>query len=113
MPSPPRRPRAPGTTPAQRSALLPDVPTLAESGFKGFEAVTWFGVLAPAGTPPEAVRLLTREATEFSRSPAMRERLAGAGLEPSSVCGDAFAAQIGREIEANTRIAKELNLKAE
>lgn len=97
----------------QRSSLLPDVPTFEEAGVKGFVIDTWYGLLAPAGTPPEAVRLLTREATEFSRSPAMRERLAGAGLEPSSVCGDAFAAQIGREIEANTRIAKELNLKAE
>lgn len=97
----------------QRSSLLPDVPTFEEAGVKGFVIDTWYGLLAPAGTPPEAVRLLTREATEFSRSAAMRERLAGAGLEPSSVCGDAFAAQIGREIEANTRIAKELNLKAE
>lgn len=97
----------------QRSSLLPEVPTFEEAGVKGFVIDTWYGLLAPAGTPPEAVRLLTREATEFSRSAAMRERLAGAGLEPSSVCGDAFAAQIGREIEANTRIAKELNLKAE
>jgi tripartite-type tricarboxylate transporter receptor subunit TctC len=97
----------------QRSSLLPDVPTFEEAGVKGFVIDTWYGLLAPAGTPPDAVRLLTREATEFSRSAAMRERLAGAGLEPSSVCGDAFAAQIGREIEANTRIAKELNLKAE
>ena len=70
-------------------------------------------LLAPAGVPPESVRLLTREATEFSRLPAVRERLAAAGLEPSSVCGDAFAAQIAREIDANARIARELGLKAE
>ncbi|MEN9627578.1 MAG: hypothetical protein RJA10_805 [Pseudomonadota bacterium] len=97
----------------QRSALLPEVPTFEEAGIKGFVVDTWYGLLAPAGTPPEAIRMLTREATEFSRSPAMRERLAGAGLEPSSVCGDAFAAQIVREIDVNARIARELNLKAE
>ena len=97
----------------QRAALLPDVPTFEEAGVKGFVIDTWYGLLAPAGTPAEALRLLTREATEFARSPAVRERLAGAGLEPGGLCGDAFASQIGREIEANTRIARELNLKVE
>ncbi|MEY4749192.1 MAG: hypothetical protein RIQ60_1406 [Pseudomonadota bacterium] len=97
----------------QRSALLPEVPTFEEAGVKGFVVDTWYGLLAPAGTPPDALRVLTREATEFSRSATMRERLANAGLEPASVCGEAFAAQIAREIDTNTRIARELNLKAE
>lgn len=97
----------------QRSVLLPDVPTFEEAGVKGFVVDTWYGLLAPAGTPPDAIRLLTREATEFARSPATRERLTGAGLEPSSVCGDAFTAQIVREIDVNARIARELTLKAE
>lgn len=98
---------------AQRSALLPEVPTFDEAGVKGFVVDTWYGLLAPAGTPTEALRVLTRAATEFSRSELMRERLAGAGLEPASVCGDAFAAQIAREIDVNTRLAQALNLKAE
>lgn len=97
----------------QRSALLPDVPTFEEAGVKDFVVDTWYGLLAPAGTPADVLRVLTREATEFSRSPAVRERLAGAGLEPGGVCGDAFAQQIAREIESNTRVARELNLKAE
>ena len=97
----------------QRSALLPDVPTFEEAGVKGFVIDTWYGVLAPAGTPPDALRALTREATEFSRSAAMRERLAGAGLESGGLCGEPFAAQIAREIEANARIARELKLKVE
>lgn len=97
----------------QRSALLPDVPTFEEAGVKGFVVDTWYGLLAPAGTPADALRLLSREAQEFSRSPTVRERLAGAGLEPGGQCGEPFAAQISREIEANTRIARELNLKAE
>lgn len=97
----------------QRSSLLPDVPTFEEAGVKDFVVDTWYGLLAPAGTPADVLRVLTREATEFSRSPAVRERLAGAGLEPGGVCGDAFAQQIAREIESNTRVARELNLKAE
>ncbi|GAA0760012.1 tripartite tricarboxylate transporter substrate binding protein [Ideonella azotifigens] len=97
----------------QRSALLPDVPTFEEAGVKGYSIDTWYGLLAPAGTPAGAIQVLTREATEFSRSAALRERLAGAGLEPANVCGDAFAAQIAREIDSNTRIAHDLNLKAE
>lgn len=97
----------------QRSALLPEVPTFEEAGVKGFVVDTWYGLLAPAGTPADALRLLSREAQEFSRSPGVRERLAGAGLEPGGPCGEPFAAQISREIEANARIARELNLKAE
>jgi tripartite-type tricarboxylate transporter receptor subunit TctC len=97
----------------QRSALAPEVPTFEEAGVKGFVIDTWYGLLAPAGTPPEVLQKLTREATEFARSPTTRERLAGAGLEPANSCGEPFAAQIGREIEANTRLARELNLKAE
>ncbi|ACB32987.1 conserved hypothetical protein [Leptothrix cholodnii SP-6] len=97
----------------QRSALLPQVPTFEEVGIKGFVIDTWYGLLAPAGTPVEALRVLTREANDFARSPAVRERLAGAGLEPQGVCGEPFVAQIAREIDANTRIARELNLKTE
>ncbi len=67
----------------------------------------------PVGTPPEAQRVLAREAGDFARAAAVRERLATAGLEPQGLCGDAFGAQILREIDANTRIARELNLKAE
>lgn len=97
----------------QRSALLPQVPTFEEAGVKGFVIDTWYGLMAPAGTPPDALRTLEREASEFGNSPATRERLLAAGLEPQTVCGDAFAAQLVREIESNTRLARELNLKAE
>jgi tripartite-type tricarboxylate transporter receptor subunit TctC len=94
-------------------ALLPQVPTFDEVGVKGYVIDTWYGLLAPAGTPPEAIRVLTREATEFAQSPAVRERLAGAGLEPQGSCGEPFSAQLAREIDANARLARELNLKAE
>jgi hypothetical protein len=57
--------------------------------------------------------VLQREATSFGQSPAVRERLLGAGLEPQTVCGDPFAAQLKREVDTNTKLARELNLKAE
>lgn len=97
----------------QRSPLLPQVPTFEEAGVKGFVIDTWYGLLAPAGTPADAIRVLAKEANEFARAPGVRERLASAGLEPHGVCGEPFAAQIAREIEANARIARELNLKVE
>jgi tripartite-type tricarboxylate transporter receptor subunit TctC len=97
----------------QRSALLPQVPTFEEAGVKGFVVDTWYGLIAPAGTPADVLHRLEQEATAFGRTQAMGERLLAAGLEPQTVCGDAFAAQIGREVEANTRLARELNLKAE
>ena len=97
----------------QRSALLPQVPTFEEAGVKGFVVDTWYALMVPAGTPGEVTRALEREAGEFGRSPVMRERLLGAGLELQTVCGEPFAAQISREIEANTRLARELDIKAE
>jgi tripartite-type tricarboxylate transporter receptor subunit TctC len=97
----------------QRSALLPQVPTFDEAGLKGFVVDTWYGLMAPAGTPPEIVRGLEREAAAFGKSPEVRERLEAAGLEPQSTCGDDFAKQIAQEVVSNTRLAQELGLKAE
>jgi tripartite-type tricarboxylate transporter receptor subunit TctC len=97
----------------QRSSLLPDIPTFEEAGVKGYVIDTWFGLLAPAGTPDDVMRVLQREATSFGQSAAVRERLLGAGLEPQTLCGEPFTAQLKREVDANTRLARELNLKAE
>lgn len=97
----------------ERSALLPQVPTFDELGLKGFVVDTWYGLMAPVGTPPARLAALTRVAMDFAASASVRERLAGAGLEPRAVCGEAFAAQVVREIESNTALAKALQLKAE
>lgn len=97
----------------QRSALLPQVPTFEEAGVKGFVVDTWYGLLAPAGTPADGVKALEREAIAFGKSTSVVDRLHAAGLEPHTVCGDAFAAQIVTEIGANLRLAQELGLKAE
>lgn len=96
-----------------RARLVPQVPTFEESGVKGYVVDTWFGLLAPAGTPRDVLRALEREAVAFAKSTSVRERLNTAGLEPHAVCGETFATQIANEIGANTRLAQNLGLKSE
>ena len=97
----------------QRSPLLPDVPTFEESGVKGYTADAWYGLLAPANTPPEIVAKLTRISADFARAPATAEKLRGLGMQAQNTCGGAFTAQLDGEIKAATRTARELNLSLE
>lgn len=71
-----------GVLSKDRSPLAPDLPTLNETGLKGFESSGWFAILAPAATPPAVVQRLNTEITAVLRSPEIRERFAAAGLEP-------------------------------
>jgi tripartite-type tricarboxylate transporter receptor subunit TctC len=71
-----------GVTSAQRSRVLPDVPTLAEQGLKDFDASVFFGIVAPAGTPPEVMAKLNASFAAVLQQPDVRQRLAQAGLEP-------------------------------
>ena len=74
--------RALATTGARRSSVLPDVPTAIEAGVAGFEASTWFGFYAPAGTPRDIVARLNSEIGAILANPAVRQKLAGLGVEP-------------------------------
>ena len=74
--------RALATTGAQRSSVLPDVPTAMEAGITGFEASTWFGVYAPAGTPTEMLTAISTQIVAVLATPAVKKRLADLGLEP-------------------------------
>lgn len=103
--------RALAVASAQRSPLLPDVPTFEESGVKGYSADAWYGLLAPAGTPPEIVAKLTKASADFARAPATAEKLRGLGMQPQNTCGGAFTAQLDGEIKAATKTARELDLK--
>lgn len=103
--------RALAVASAQRSPLLPDVPTFEESGIKGYSADAWYGLLAPAGTPPEIVAKLTKASADFARAPATAEKLRGLGMQPQNTCGGAFTAQLDGEIKAATKTARELDLK--
>lgn len=95
--------RALAVTTIKRSPALPDVPTLDESGLKGFDLGTWFGILAPAATPKEIVVRLNTELVKIINSPDFRKKMEGIGAEP---IGDT-PAQMARQIKDDTeRFAK-------
>jgi len=82
--------KALAVTSAARSPLQADLPTVAESGLPGFEAVTWLGLLAPAGTPPAVVAYLNKEVVAILETPAVQARLAAQGFTPKPMAADAF-----------------------
>lgn len=91
--------RALAVTSAARSAALPDVPTMAESGFPGFDASSWFGLFAPRGTPEAITARLNRESLAALGTDDMRRRLAELGAEPRPMTPVEFAAFIAAEQE--------------
>ena len=95
--------RAIAVTTAKRSSFVPELPTIAESGLPGFDVSTWFGLMAPAGTPAPVVTQLHREVVRILGLPDVRERLAAMGAEPVANTPDAFAAFIVAE---RTKYAK-------
>lgn len=97
----------------KRSALLPQVPTFAQAAGGDFSADAWYGVLAPAGVPAPIAQALEGVAAAFARSPAAADKLRGLGLEAAPLCGAPFAAQMRREVVTYTRIARELDIKAD
>ena len=97
----------------KRVPALPDVPTVAESGFGGFEDYTWVGLFVPAGTPPEIVARLNAEAQAALRSPEVREKLAGAGFEPVGDGPREFAPYLRTELGKWAKVVKETGAKAE
>jgi len=93
------------TTP-QRAPSMPDVPTMNESGLAGFDVSTWFGVFAPAGTPPAVVARLNETMTSALRTPEMRERLARMGAEPAPMSSAQFAELVRRELAKYEKVVK-------
>lgn len=101
-------------TSAQRSAALPDVPTVEQAaGLKGFEASSWFGLLAPAGTPPEIVNRIQQETAKALATPAMKERLAAQGAIPSGNTPAEFARLIDAEIRKWAPVVKTSGAKVD
>jgi tripartite-type tricarboxylate transporter receptor subunit TctC len=74
--------RALGVASLKRSPAAPDLPTVAEQGFPGFEALSWYALMAPAGTPPDVIDRIAAESARALRDPAVRERLLGLGANP-------------------------------
>ena len=103
--------RALATTGTRRFTLLPQVPTIAESGFPGFEATAWYGLLAPARTPQTVVTRLHGEAVRALKAPEVKERLEAAGFEVVGSTPDAFAAYIKSEISKWREVAEAAGTK--
>lgn len=96
---------------AKRSGLLPDVPTIAESGFPGFEASVWYGLMAPAGTPKPVLATLGAAALRAANSAEVKERLAAAGGEATPADAAAFAKHLHAERERYTRLITAAKIK--
>ena len=98
--------RAFAVTTLRRAEAMPEVPTMAESGLPGFDVSTWFGIFAPAGTPPAVVERLNKEFTAALRSPEMRERLARMGAEPAPVSPGEFQQFVRSELAKYEKVVK-------
>jgi tripartite-type tricarboxylate transporter receptor subunit TctC len=96
---------------AQRSSLLPDTPTVAESGIAGFEYTFWNGLWAPAATPPAVVQRIARDLARASAAPEVRERFAALGAEPMSMTPEQFGRFVKSEIEDAARIARTAGIR--
>jgi tripartite-type tricarboxylate transporter receptor subunit TctC len=107
------RVRAIAVTSAQRSPALPEVPTVNEQGFSGFDDLTWTAFFAPAGMPQDLVNRLNSELNRALLAPEVRERLAVVGLEWKSNTSGEFAAFLRAEIDKWARAVKESGAKAD
>ncbi len=106
--------KALAVTSSQRSAALPEMPTVEEAaGLKGFEASSWFGLLAPAGTPPDVVKRIQVEVAKSLASPAMKERLAGLGAIPSGNTPEQFVEFIANEHQKWAAVVKASGAKVD
>lgn len=105
--------RALGISTAQRSAVAPEIPTLAEAGLPGFEVSVWFGLLAPAGTPRTVVERLNREIGRAVGDSNVRAKLAELSTVPMHTSPEAFAEMIRADIAKWGKVVREANVKAE
>jgi len=103
--------RALGLTSLKRSAMLPQVPTVAEQGMSGFDVSGWYGALAPANLPPDVLARLNSEIVRGMRDPAVVKRLAADGVEASTSTPDQFAARVKSEMEKWGKVVREAGVK--
>jgi tripartite-type tricarboxylate transporter receptor subunit TctC len=108
-----KRMRPLAVTTSKRAAELPDVPTVAESGYPGFDAPAWWAVLAPAKTPPEIVRRMNEELNKALKSPEVATRLAGQGITVIGGSPEVARTFIDRQIDVWAQVVRENNIKAD
>jgi tripartite-type tricarboxylate transporter receptor subunit TctC len=107
------RVKALGVTTAKRTPLLPEAPTLDETGLKGFETVAWFGLFAPRGTPAELVLRIRNEVAAGVATPEMRKLIESVGGEPVAGTPEAFKAVVQADIAKWKRVVAAAGIKAE
>jgi len=105
--------RAIGISSLERHPVTPDVPTIAESGYPGYEALVWFGFVAPAKTPPEIVRRIQEEVGRALKTPAMRDLLGSQGLVIVANTPAEFGKRVGVEIVKWRKVIQEAGIKLE
>jgi tripartite-type tricarboxylate transporter receptor subunit TctC len=98
-------------TGAKRSSALPDIPTMAEAGVKGYEATTWYAVLAPAGTPKEVIAKINGDIAEVLKDPALHAQIAKRGIEPETMTPDELGNFMNAEIEKWAKVIKAASIK--
>ena len=100
-------------TGAQRSAVLPDLPTVAEAGVPGYEVSAWFGIFAPAGVPKPVVDRLNAEIVKAMAAPDLRQRLVSQGAEPVTNSPEQFATYLKAEIAKWAKVVKDAGVQPE
>jgi tripartite-type tricarboxylate transporter receptor subunit TctC len=106
-----KRIRALASTTGTRTAYAPDVPTVEESGVKGFEVVTWNGFFVPIKTPPEVIELLHRETRSVLQDPELKQRFLNLGLEPLPDTPQALSARMSSEIAKWARVINDAGIE--
>ena len=96
----------------KRSTALPDVPTTAEAGFRDAEYPIWFGLFAPAKTPPDIIEKLNRETIKAMQTPKVADKLTALGLDPMVMTPKEFSALVEREIVVNAALVRAADLKS-
>jgi tripartite-type tricarboxylate transporter receptor subunit TctC len=105
--------KALAVTTAQRSSLVPDLPTMSEAGLPGFDISTWYGLFAPAGTPAAIVAKWNADVTKILNSPDVRAKLVADGADPSPNTPEQFSQFIARELAKYARIVKASGAKVD
>jgi len=105
--------KALGVTGSKRASSLPDVPTIAEAGVPGYELTSWYGILAPGGTPPEIVGKLNKALVDIVAMPEIQRQMIEGGSDPSSSTPEEFKRIIIRDVAKYTKLVKDFSLKAD
>jgi tripartite-type tricarboxylate transporter receptor subunit TctC len=102
--------RALAVTTGKRLAYLPDLPTIAESGFPGYEINSWQGVFAPAGTPQDVILKINGEIVRMLRAPDVRERMSHEGADPVGSTPEEFSKRVASELVKWSKLIKDIGM---